>query len=114
MSSGAILAHDDRGVAPDLPGYGASPPGPPKITMRELADTVLGLMDAVEIERATIVGLSMGGLVAMELALAHPERLSGIVLVATTAAPVTPDEPRPAGPKQTRSSGTGCLPLHSR
>jgi 3-oxoadipate enol-lactonase len=79
-------------LAPDLPGYGASPTRPQKITMRELADAVLALMDAVEIGRATIVGLSMGGLVAMELALAHPERVSGLVLAATTAAPVTADE----------------------
>jgi 3-oxoadipate enol-lactonase len=86
------LSGDFRLLAPDLPGYGASPPGPRKITMRELADAVLGLMDAVEIGRAAIVGLSMGGLVAMELALAHPERVDGLVLAATTAAPVTTDE----------------------
>ncbi len=86
------LSRDFRLLAPDLPGYGASPSGPRKITMSELADAVLGLMDAVEIGRATIVGLSMGGLVTMELALAHPERVSGVVLAATTAAPVTIDE----------------------
>jgi 3-oxoadipate enol-lactonase len=86
------LSRDFRMLAPDLPGYGASPSGPPKIAMRELADAVLGLMDEVEIGRATIVGLSMGGLVSMELALAHPERVSGLVLTATTAAPVTTDE----------------------
>jgi 3-oxoadipate enol-lactonase len=86
------LSRDFRMLAPDLPGYGASPSWPKKIAMSELADAVLTLMDAVEIERATIVGLSMGGLVAMELGLAHPERVSGLVLAATTAAPVTADE----------------------
>jgi 3-oxoadipate enol-lactonase len=88
----AALSDDLRLLAPDLPGYGSSPPMSPKITMRELADAVLGLLDAVGIARATIVGLSMGGLVAMELALAHPERVDGLVLAATTAAPVTPEE----------------------
>jgi pimeloyl-ACP methyl ester carboxylesterase len=86
------LSEDFRLLAPDLPGYGASPPVPGKITMRELADAVLGLMEAVEIGRGTIVGLSMGGLVGMELALAHPERVNGLVLAATTAAPVTAEE----------------------
>jgi 3-oxoadipate enol-lactonase len=88
----AALAGELRLVAPDLPGYGSSPPVSPKITMRELADAVLGVLDTAEVERAAIVGLSMGGLVAMELGLAHPDRVEGLVLAATTAAPVTPQE----------------------
>jgi 3-oxoadipate enol-lactonase len=86
------LARDFRVVAPDLPGYGASPPRGARITMRELADAVLELVDGLGIARATVVGLSMGGLVAMELALARPDRVDGLVLAATTAAPVTPEE----------------------
>jgi pimeloyl-ACP methyl ester carboxylesterase len=58
--------------------------------MRAFADAVRELLDELGIPRATVVGLSMGGLVAMELALAHPERVTGVVLAATTAAPVTP------------------------
>jgi 3-oxoadipate enol-lactonase len=88
----AALSGELRLVAPDLPGYGSSPPVAPKITMRQLADAVLSVLDATEIGRATIVGLSMGGLAAMELGLAHPERVEGLVLAATTAAPVTPEE----------------------
>src|SRR5215207_1959130 len=86
------LAGDFRVVAPDLPGYGASPQRGARITMRELADAVLELVDELGIARATVVGLSMGGLVAMELALARPDRVDGLVLAATTAAPVTPEE----------------------
>jgi pimeloyl-ACP methyl ester carboxylesterase len=86
------LARDFRVVAPDLPGYGASPPRGARITMRELADALLELVDELGIGRATVVGLSMGGLVAMELALARPDRVDGLVLAATTAAPVTPEE----------------------
>ena len=81
-----------RVIAPDLPGYGASPPRGHTTTMRELADAVLELLDALAVERAAVAGLSMGGLVAMELGLAHPERVAGLVLAATTAAPVTPEE----------------------
>jgi 3-oxoadipate enol-lactonase len=86
------LAADFRLVAPDLPGYGVSPPLGATTTMRELAEAVLALLDELEVRRATVVGLSMGGLVTMELALAHPERVAGVVLAATTAAPVTPQE----------------------
>ena len=78
--------------------------------MSELADAVLGLMDAVEIGRATIVGLSMGGLVTMELALATNE--FGVVLAATTAAPVPPRR-RLAG-QADEIEREGCLRLHSR
>jgi 3-oxoadipate enol-lactonase len=86
------LAADLRLVAPDLPGYGVSPPLGEITTMRELAEAVLALLDELEARRATAVGLSMGGLVTMELALAHPQRVAGVVLVATTAAPVTSEE----------------------
>lgn len=86
------LAGDFRLVAPDLPGYGDSAPRGEKIAMGGLADAVLELLDAIGIERATVVGLSMGGLVAMELGLHHLERVDGVVLAATTAAPVTPEE----------------------
>lgn len=86
------LAAGARVVAPDLPGYGGSAPIGPKTTMRELADAVLVLLDDLAVERATVVGLSMGGLVAMKLGLAHPGRVDGVVLAATTAAPVTAAE----------------------
>ncbi len=79
-------------IAPDLPGYGESPPAGGITRMRDLADAVLGLLDALEIERATVAGLSMGGLVAMELGLGDPERVDGLVLAATTAARLTDEE----------------------
>ena len=60
--------------------------------MRQYAGDVEGLVDGLGIGRAAIVGLSMGGLVTMELAAARPERYWAIGLVATTAEPVTPHE----------------------
>src|SRR6185312_9080130 len=67
-----------RVVAPDLPGYGESPARGETITPRGLADAVVELMDAIDVARATVVGLSLGGLVAMELGLGHPERVEGL------------------------------------
>jgi 3-oxoadipate enol-lactonase len=60
--------------------------------MGELADGVRRFIDALDVTRAVVVGLSMGGLVAMELGLRTPDRVDGVVLAATTAAPVTPTE----------------------
>jgi 3-oxoadipate enol-lactonase len=81
-----------RVVAPDLPGYGESPARGETITPRGLADAVVELLDTVDVARATVVGLSLGGLVAMELGLGYPDRVDGLVLTATTAAPLTPEE----------------------
>ena len=86
------LSDEFRVVAPDLPGYGASPPLAQIMSMRRLADEVVALLDAIGVERATVVGLSMGGLVAMELGLGNPDRVDGLVLAATTAAPLTAEE----------------------
>jgi pimeloyl-ACP methyl ester carboxylesterase len=94
MWSGQLDALSDqfRVVAPDLPGYGESPARSETITPRGLAEAVVELMDALDVERATVVGLSLGGLVAMELGLGYPDRVDGLVLTATTAAPLTPEE----------------------
>jgi len=87
----AALRGEFRVIAPDLRGYGATP-AVARVTMRELADDVEALLDALGVERAAVVGLSMGGLIAMELATANPARWTKLGLVATTAEPVDDDE----------------------
>jgi len=86
------LSRRFRVIAPDLRGYGESPVTPGTVTMDELAGDVAALLDSLEIETAAVVGLSMGGLVAMELALARPQRWWALGLIATTAAPLTAGE----------------------
>jgi 3-oxoadipate enol-lactonase len=76
-----------RVIAPDLRGFGRSPVTPHRVTMREYAADVEELLDALGIESAAVVGLSMGGLVTMELAAARPDRCWAIGLVATTMQP---------------------------
>jgi 3-oxoadipate enol-lactonase len=85
----AALPDDFRVIAPDLRGFGRSPVTPHRVTMREYAADIEDLLDSLEIAHAAIVGLSMGGLVAMELAAARPERYWAIGLVATTMEPPT-------------------------
>lgn len=117
----AGLASDLRVLAPDPPGYGQSPVRAGTVIMRELADAVLELLDALEVKRSTIVGLSMGGLVAMELALARPARVHGVVLAATTATAVTdtrrsmPGDPPPLRWRTTECSTSPwrCYPSSS-
>ena len=88
----AALRDGFRVLAPDLRGFGQSPVTAGTVTMRQYAADLEGLLDDLGIGRAAIIGLSMGGLVTMELAAARPERYWAIGLVATTAEPVTPHE----------------------
>lgn len=88
----AALRGAFRVIAPDLRGFGQSPVTPGSVTMRQFAADIEDLLDSLRIERAAIVGLSMGGLVAMDLAVTHPGRYWALGLVATTAEPVTPEE----------------------
>jgi pimeloyl-ACP methyl ester carboxylesterase len=75
-----------RGLAPDLPGFGASARLPGPYTMEAYADGVAALLDARRLERVTLVGGSMGGVVAQHFALRHPARLARLLLVATGGA----------------------------
>lgn len=87
-----VLASEFRVLAPDLRGFGASPVTPGLVALGEYAHDVEELLARLAIERAAVVGLSMGGLVVMDLATRHPERWWALGLVTTTAQPVTAQE----------------------
>lgn len=76
-----VLATDYRVVAPDLPGYGDSDPPAATPTPEYYRDVVSGVMDAVEIDSATVIGLSLGGAVGLLLAKDVPERVDRLVAV---------------------------------
>ncbi len=74
-----------RAIAWDMPGYGASQPLE-RMTFAGLAQALLALLDARRVERAVVVGHSMGGMVAQELVASFPDRVAALVLYATTPA----------------------------
>jgi pimeloyl-ACP methyl ester carboxylesterase len=80
-----------RVIAPDLPGYGYSDkPADAQYTIAEQARAVIGLMDRLQIGKATIVGASYGGAIAATMALDYPDRVAKLVLVGA----VTNDDPK--------------------
>ncbi|MGF1551944.1 MAG: 3-oxoadipate enol-lactonase [Paracoccaceae bacterium] len=81
----ARLPRDFRVVRYDTRGHGLSalPPGPWRI--EDCADDLAGILDALGIEGATVVGLSVGGLIAQALAARRPDLASRLVLMDTAA-----------------------------
>jgi pimeloyl-ACP methyl ester carboxylesterase len=72
-----VLIFDNRGA-----GLTDKPAGPYSIPM--MADDAAGLMDALGIESANVYGMSMGGMIAQELTLRHPQKVRALVLGCTT------------------------------
>lgn len=107
----AALSGTYRVLAPDLRGYGGSPVTKGTVTMRQLAADIEALLDGAGIGEAAVVGLSMGGLVAMELAIADPARWWALGLVATTAQPLTEAERADRLAKADLAEREGIRPL---
>lgn len=78
-----------RAIAPDQRGYGASSiPGPPEVYgLTELTGDLVGLLDALDIERAWFVGHDWGGFVAWAMPVLHPERVLGVAGICTPYIP---------------------------
>jgi pimeloyl-ACP methyl ester carboxylesterase len=77
----APLAEHYRLVVPDLPGHGESEKVRTDYSPRFFARTLRHLLDALEIERALLVGNSLGGRIALEMALRSPGRVAGLGLL---------------------------------
>jgi pimeloyl-ACP methyl ester carboxylesterase len=69
-----VIVFDNRGI-----GRSGDPGG--DFTIQDMADDTVGLLDALSIPQAHVLGVSMGGMIAQRLALDHPGRVKGLVLV---------------------------------
>lgn len=74
-----------RCIAWDMPGYGDSTPLEP-LTYSSIAQRVVDLLDVLEIEHATLAGLSFGGMHALHTALNHPGRVARLILADSSPA----------------------------
>ena len=75
------LAQERRVIAPDLPGFGVSEMPRDRISISGYGKVVDALIEHLGIERADVVGNSMGGFVASEVAIQFPQRVERLVLV---------------------------------
>src|SRR5262249_39307966 len=73
-----------RRIPIDFRGFGDSPPAPP-FSVDRYADDVAAVLDALQIERAVVVGISLGGYVAFAMWRRHRARIRGLVLSDTRA-----------------------------
>ena len=85
----SALAEHHRVVAMDLPGFGDSELYPGPVTVTRYVETVVELLDRLGIDHATFVGNSMGGLLTIEMAVRHADRVSAAVLVCSGGIPLT-------------------------
>jgi len=91
MGSRALERSGHRVLAYDARGHGDSPPAPSPEAYRyaDLADDLRGVLDDAGLERAVLAGASMGAHTALAFALAHPERVAGLVVVTPAYDPDT-------------------------
>jgi pimeloyl-ACP methyl ester carboxylesterase len=91
-----VIRYDHR----DTGGSTTHPPGEPGYTSDDLIADAVGILDHLGLERAHLVGLSMGGGLVQRIAVDHPERVLSITLMATSPAgtdgPDTPPLPPPS------------------
>src|SRR3990172_9135425 len=71
-----VIVFDNRDV-------GRSSQATAPYTIADMADDVAGLLDGLQVQRAHLLGISMGGMIALEFALRHPKRLDKLVLTGT-------------------------------
>jgi len=78
-----MLRH--RVVLYDLRGHGETSLGTPDGTLGQLGRDLVALLDALDVQRADVAGFSLGGTIAMRAAIDRPDRVRGLVLVATSS-----------------------------
>ncbi|WP_232828557.1 alpha/beta fold hydrolase [Kribbella monticola] len=90
-----VIRYDHRDTGRSV----SYPPGKPEYTSADLREDPIGILDALQLERANIVGLSMGGGISQALVLDHPDRVASATFIATSPiATSTPVDLPPMAP----------------
>ena len=105
------LSKDFRVIAPDLRGHGETTVTDGPSTMEEMAEDVVALLDELNVPRAVVGGLSMGGYVALALYRAHPSRVRALVLADTRPQADTEDARRTREENARRALAEGMSPI---
>jgi pimeloyl-ACP methyl ester carboxylesterase/CRP-like cAMP-binding protein len=79
-----LMSQRFRAIAVDLPGYGASPPLPERVTIPAYADLLADFAERVTDGPVVLVGHSMGGMISLTMALRYPELVERMVLIGPT------------------------------
>ena len=88
-----VLARQARVIAPDMVGFGYTDrPADQRYDMDAWVDQAIGVLDALDVERADLVGNSFGGALALALTIRHPQRVRRLVLMGSVGVPfaITP------------------------
>ena len=116
-----ILAESRPVIAFDNRGVGRSDRVPDPYSTPEMADDAIAVLDGAGFERAHVYGISLGGMIAQEIVLRHPDRVAGRVMGATAAGgpdAISPDETTLLLPPSRRDAGlrggVGVGPLQLR
>lgn len=80
------LAKDHRVIVPDLRGHGRSEIPTRQWQIGDLAVDLRAILDSLKLGKVILAGFSMGGMAAVDFALRYPDRLTGLVLMGTSAA----------------------------
>ncbi len=76
----ALVHAGYRVILPDLHGHGSSQPATALCTVADLAAQLTSLLDRLDAKPAVLCGLSLGGMVALEMAIARPDRVAGLIV----------------------------------
>jgi 3-oxoadipate enol-lactonase len=91
----------------DARGFGETPPGDGLLTMERIADDAVALLDHLDISKAAVCGISMGGYAAFALVRRHPSRIASLVLADTRTAPDSVEQRRARSAQAEKVRGEG-------